>query len=173
MKKMLLLLTVAALGFTTAQAQNPASANAGTPNPGNYQGRGQGQGRFSPEQRADLQTQRLAKQLSLTADQQTKVRAIFLAQANEMETLRGQMTPGNPDGRQALGQKMQEARTRTDEQLRGVLSPEQFAQYQAKREDQMENRLERREEMKDAKVKAKGDKVKVKADKGKSKVKAD
>ncbi|AYA37005.1 hypothetical protein D3Y59_08010 [Hymenobacter oligotrophus] len=172
MKKMLLLLTVAALGFTTAQAQNPSSANAGTPNPGNYQGRGQGQGRFSPEQRADMQAQRLAKQLRLTPDQQARARAIFLTQATEMETLRAQNQPGNAD-RQALGQKVQEARTRTDEQLRGVLTPEQFAQYQAKREDQMEDRLERREEVKEAKVKAKGDKVKVKTDKNKAKVKAD
>ncbi|KUG09743.1 Spy/CpxP family protein refolding chaperone [Solirubrum puertoriconensis] len=168
MKKMLLLLTVATLGFTTAQAQNtataPASAQQGP-------GMGRGQGRFSPEQRADLQTQRLTKQLSLTADQQTKVRTIFLAQANEMETLRGQMTPGSTE-RQALGQKMQETRTRTDEQLRGVLTPEQFAQYQAKREDQLENRMERREEMKEAKVKAKGDKLKVKGEKDKAKVKA-
>jgi Spy/CpxP family protein refolding chaperone len=161
MKKMLFLLTAAVLSFATAQAQTTQPGNRG-----NYQGRGMGQGREqrTPEQRADMQAQRLTKQLGLNADQQGKVRTIFLAEANEMAQARAQMTPGNVD-HEAMRQKMQEARGRYDAQLQGVLTPEQFAKYTTLRD----NRMERVEEYKEAK---KDGKVKIKPAKGKAKVKA-
>ncbi|GAB3838727.1 Spy/CpxP family protein refolding chaperone [Hymenobacter jeollabukensis] len=158
MKKMLFLLTVATLSFASAQAQTTPPANGG------YQGQGRGMGREqrTPEQRADMQTQRLTNQLSLTADQQPKVRAIFLAQANEVDAARAQMTPGSMD-RDAMRQKMQEGRARYDEQLKAVLTPEQFTKYQTQREDRMERMGEMKDARKEGKAKAKKDKVKVKA----------
>ncbi|RAK66066.1 hypothetical protein [Hymenobacter edaphi] len=163
MKKMLFLLTVATLSFASAQAQTTPPANGG-----GYQGQGRGMGREqrTPEQRADMQTQRLTKQLSLTTEQQPKVRAIFLAQTSEVDAARAQMTPGSLD-RDAMRQKMQEGRARYDEQLKAVLTPEQFTTYQTQREDRMERTGElkdaRKEGKKEGKVKAKKDKVKVKA----------
>ncbi|RTQ46331.1 hypothetical protein EJV47_22675 [Hymenobacter gummosus] len=159
MKKMLFLLLAAGLSFSTAQAQtSPAADNAYQDRPG---GMGRGQQR-TPEQRADMQTQRLTTQLGLSAEQQPKVREIFLGQANRMETLRGQ---GPGADRQAMMQQMKDARTSADEQLKGVLSAEQFAKYQQLRED----RLERAGEMRDARQEGK---VKTKADKTKAKVKS-
>lgn len=158
MKKMLCLLAVAALSFASAQAQTTPPANGG-----NYQGRGMGRGMDrTPEQRADMQTQRLTSQLTLTAEQQPKVRAIFLAQANEVDAARANRTPGNVD-RDAMRQKLQEGRARYDEQLKAVLTPEQYTKYQAQREDRMERAGDLRDARKDTKVKAKKDKVKAKA----------
>ncbi|OON68902.1 hypothetical protein [Hymenobacter sp. CRA2] len=166
MKKMLLLLTAAALSFTATQAQTiPAADNGG------FQGRGMGYGQGrqqrTPEQRADMQTQRLTNQLALSADQQTKVRAIYLAQANEFDAARAQMTPGSMD-RDAMRQKMQEGRTRYDEQLKAVLTPEQFTKYTAQREDRMERAVDMRDARQEAKTEGK---VKAKADKKASKIK--
>ncbi|MCC3158215.1 hypothetical protein LJ737_13285 [Hymenobacter sp. 15J16-1T3B] len=156
MKKMLFLLTVATLGFASAQAQTTPPANGG------FQGRGMGREQRTPEQRADMQTQRLTNQLTLTAEQQPKVRAIFLAQANEVDAARASMTPGSVD-REAMRQKMQEGRARYDEQLKAVLTPEQYAKYQQQREDRMERVGELKEAKKEGKVKAKKDKIKTKA----------
>jgi periplasmic protein CpxP/Spy len=147
MKKMLFLLLAAGLSFPAAQAQTtPAADNAA------YQGRPGDPGRGpqrSPEQRADMQTQRLTTQLALTAEQQPKVREIFLAQANRMETLRGQR--GTAD-RQAMQQQMKDAMTTTDEQLKTVLTPDQYTKYQQVREQRLEKAKDAR---KDGKVKSK------------------
>ncbi|WP_400191731.1 hypothetical protein [Hymenobacter sp. B81] len=151
MKKMLLLLTAATLSFATAQAQTasptpaPAAAKAsGRP------AKGSGRAERSPEQRADLQTQRLSKQLALSPDQQARVRPIFLAQATEMEALRGQR-PSAPGDRQALGQKMKAIQTRTDEQLKSVLSAGQYTQYR----QQLDRRHDKRQDARTGKVKMK------------------
>lgn len=154
MKKMLFLLTVAALSFANAQAQTTPPANGG-----NYQGRGMGRGMDrTPAQRADMQTQRLTSQLGLTTEQQPKVREIFLSQANRMETLRGS------GDRQAMMQQMQDARTSTDAQLKGVLTPEQYTKYEQLREDRMERAGEMRQErVKEGKTKVKADKDKTKS----------
>lgn len=158
MKKMLFLLTVAALSFASAQAQSADN----TPYQ-NRPGMRDGQQR-TPEQRADLQTQRLSTQLGLTAEQQPKVREIILAQAKRMETLREQR--GSAD-RQAMMQQMQDARTSTEAQLKGVLTPEQYTKYEQLREDRMERAGEMRQE------RGKAGKTKVKADKDKTKIKAE
>lgn len=158
MKKMLFLLTAAALSFASAQAQ---SADNAMYQP--RQGMRDGQPR-TPEQRADLQTQRLTTQLGLTAEQQPKVREIFLSQAKRVETLREQR--GSAD-RQAMMQQLQDARTSTDGQLKSVLTPEQYTKYEQLRED----RMERAGEMRQERVKA--GKTKVKANKDKTKVKAE
>ncbi|GAA4374299.1 hypothetical protein [Hymenobacter koreensis] len=157
MKKMLLLLTVTALSFTAAQAQDQLAPNA------RKEARG-GQGKHAdrtPEQRADMQTQRLTKQLGLSADQQPKVRAIFLAQATEMQSLRGQMTPGSTD-RQAMGQQMKAVMTRTDEQLKTALTAEQYTKYAAQRDERMDRMEDRKAEVK-AEKKTMKSKTKIKA----------
>ncbi|GAB2953810.1 hypothetical protein GCM10027048_18830 [Hymenobacter coalescens] len=158
---MLFLLTAAVLSFATAQAQ---TAPATTSTPAGYQGRGPGMGRGeqrTPEQRADMQTQRLSKQLTLSAEQQTRVRAIFLAQANELDAARAQKPAAGMD-RETMRQKMQEGRARYDEQLKGVLTAEQFAKYTQQREDRMERVEEAKEARKETKMKAKATKTKTK-----------
>jgi hypothetical protein len=180
MKKMLLLLAAAALSFTAAQAQT-APTDGGAYN--QRGGQGQGRERRTPAERADMQTKRLTEQLSLSADQQTKVREIFLAQANEMETMRSQMGEGTD--RQAMGQKMRESRARYDEQLKAALSADQYTKYSQMRDERMGGRgmqagaatgagtgTGAASTSTDATTDAKAAKKKAKADKVKTKVKA-
>lgn len=158
MKKMLLLLTAAVLS-AAAQAQTTPPANGGY-----QQGRGMGRGQDrTPEQRADLQTRRLTNQLALSAEQQPKVRAIFLAQATEMDAARAQLTPGSVD-REAMRRKLQEGRARYDEQLRAVLTPEQLTRYQQLREDQVERAGQLKEVRQEGQVKTRKAKTKGQAD---------
>ncbi|MBC3540725.1 hypothetical protein ACFSC6_12615 [Rufibacter sediminis] len=49
---------------------------------------GQGRARLSSEERAMMQLQRYEKQLELTPEQSTKIKAIVLASAQDMEKLR-------------------------------------------------------------------------------------
>ncbi|RZK23375.1 MAG: hypothetical protein EOO56_05325 [Hymenobacter sp.] len=93
----------------------------------------------SPEQPSQNQTQRLAKELNLTADQQAKVQQLMLAQRQEVQT-----AIQNAGGdRKAMGQAMRAGRDKFDGQLKTVLTPAQYTKYQqlmAQRRDQLRER---------------------------------
>ena len=132
MKSSLFLLAALAL-TTAAQAQTaPAAADAQIATQG-------GRPLRSPEQQSENQAQRLAKELNLTADQQTKVQQLMLAQRQETQTAI-QNAGGN---RRAMGQAMRAGRDKFDTQLKGVLSADQYTKYQqlmAQRREQMRER---------------------------------
>jgi Spy/CpxP family protein refolding chaperone len=62
---------------------------------------------------------RLVNQLGLTEDQRTEVRAIFDEARTELDAIRKQSEP-----------RLKEVRERTDERMRGVLTDEQWQQFQ-------------------------------------------
>ncbi|GAB2785866.1 Spy/CpxP family protein refolding chaperone [Hymenobacter luteus] len=103
----------------TAEAATPAEGRGG---PGG--GRG-GRGNLLAE---------MTKELNFTADQQTKVAAIQQEQMQQMKSLRAS---GETTGRQARMQQMRSLEESTDAKLQGVLTPEQFQQYQAKKQERM------------------------------------
>lgn len=141
MKKMLSLLAAVVLAAGTVSAQTTPVA-AGTA-PMARQGRmGQGQMNMTPEQHADMMSQRLTKQLSLSPDQTAKVREMALAQGQEMQALRAKY-PAGSDRRAALPE-MKALKDKYDAQLKTILTPEQAAQYEQKRDDQMDKRKEMR-----------------------------
>jgi len=70
--------------------------------------------------------QQLTTALNLTADEQAKVKPILDAQAQKMRDLRSDTTLSTDDRRA----KMQEIRADTLKQMKAVLTPDQFAQYQ-------------------------------------------
>lgn len=113
MKKLLLPLLALALSATAAAAQD-----------GPPQG-----GRPTPEAMAARQTEGLTKELSLSADQSAKVQQILLSRSQEMMAMRGQMQAGTD--RSQLRDQMQASRAKYDDQLKQVLSPEQFTKYTA------------------------------------------
>ncbi|UPL47617.1 hypothetical protein [Hymenobacter sublimis] len=76
----------------------------------------------------------MTKELNLTADQQTKVAAIQQEQMQQMQTLRAS---GETTDRQARMQQMRSLDESTNAKLQGVLTPEQFQQYQAKKQERM------------------------------------
>jgi periplasmic protein CpxP/Spy len=128
MKKMLALLTAALLTAGAATAQTtPAPASRLQQRPD-----------LTPEQRADAQAQRLTKQLGLTADQTPKVRALVLAQVQELQTLRGKYAAAG--SRQGMGPELKAAQDTFETQLKAVLTADQYSSYAQLREDRQDQR---------------------------------
>jgi Spy/CpxP family protein refolding chaperone len=133
MKNVLFLFAALAL-TSAAQAQTTPATQAQTA-PLN----GRGGAMRSPEQQAEAQAQRLAKELNLTADQQTKVQQLMAAQRQETQTAI-QNAGGN---RRAMGQAMRAGRDKFNGQLQAVLTPDQYTKYQqimAERRAKMQER---------------------------------
>lgn len=147
MKKFLLPLLALALSATAASAQTTPDQGGGRP-------------QRTPDEMAARQTQGLTQQLGLSTDQAAKVQQILLARGQEMQAMRGQMQAGTAD-RQQMREQMLAGRTKYDDQLKAVLTPDQFAKMQTLQA----NRRERGRDMavpQEGKVKAKDGKVKIK-----------
>jgi protein CpxP len=133
MKNVFFLLTALAL-TSAAQAQTAPTAPAQNAPLNSRSG-----AMRSPEQQAEAQAQRLAKELNLTADQQTKVQQLMAAQRQETQAAI-QSAGGN---RRAMGQAMRAGRDKFTGQLQTVLTPEQYTKYQqimTERRAQMQER---------------------------------
>jgi Spy/CpxP family protein refolding chaperone len=72
------------------------------------------------------QVKRMAQELSLSPDQQTRLRQVLLLTRQHMDADRT-AHQGDPAGLQAA---MAFDRAKSDELIRGVLTPAQYAQYQ-------------------------------------------
>ena len=83
----------------------------------------------TPEQRADKHTAKLTKQLQLSADQQSKVQQIMLAQAQEAQAIKTKY----PDAAQqpARHQELQASHAKYQAQLQRVLSADQYTKLTA------------------------------------------
>ncbi len=77
-------------------------------------------------QNVDRMVQMLTTRLNLTADEQTKIKPILQSQADQINALRQDSTL-TPQDRRA---KMMAIRQSTASQLQGILTPDQFTQYQ-------------------------------------------
>lgn len=98
-------------------------------------------------ERATRRTEVMTRDLSLSADQQAKVQALnnqFATQVDELRPSAAERT-----ARQERRQKAQQARADYDAQLKAVLTPEQYANYQAQQQ-------KRREEHKGQRMKGQG-----------------
>lgn len=113
MKNALFLLAALALTSVAAQAQTTPAAPPNRP-------------LRSPEQQAEGQAQRLAKELNLSTDQQAKVQQLMAAQRQETQTAI-QNAGGN---RRAMGQAMRAGRDKFNGQLQTVLTADQYTKYQ-------------------------------------------
>jgi Spy/CpxP family protein refolding chaperone len=133
-------LAILAAFLLTAGAASAQSSDLVTASRGNRTGQGRG-GNMTPEQRADMQTQRLTKELTLTADQSTKVRTIALAENQELQALRAKFS--SADSRQGAGQEMKAIREKYDAQLKAVLTPEQVTKFDQMRDDQLDKRKDK------------------------------
>jgi periplasmic protein CpxP/Spy len=96
---------------------NDQSAQEGAPP---EHGRG---GHFDPQR----MTNHLTKQLNLTSDQQGKVLDILKSQQSQMESLHSDTSLSQQDRRQ----KMMDIRKASDEQIRGLLNPDQQKKWDA------------------------------------------
>lgn len=80
----------------------------------------------SPEERAEKRYARLTKELSLTAEQQTKVKQIILKNEQQRETKKQN---------EATKEENKKLRQSFDEELKAVLTPEQFTKLQETRKE--------------------------------------
>ena len=126
MKKMLILLAAFTLTAGAASAQTPAAQ----PAPVRAQ-----KAKKSPEQRAEARTTQLSKSLNLSPDQTAKVRQLALAQTQEMQAIRAKNA--------ANRQEAKALRARHDDQLKAVLTTEQYAQYDQQRTERMTKRKDK------------------------------
>ena len=121
MKKLLIIcgLLFSAVTFANAQGGN---RNMGT-----------------PEERAAKMTATLTEKLTLTADQQTKVKAIFVNQNTKMSKVREEAG----EDRKAMREKMMASMKDSNDQINGLLTEDQkkaFTAYQEERKAAMQKR---------------------------------
>ncbi|WP_426060825.1 hypothetical protein [Hymenobacter sp. B1770] len=165
MKSFLMPLMAAfALTVGTAAAQTTTQT---APANGSQDGRGYGRSQGTPEEMASRQSQRMAQELGLSADQTTRVQQILLARSQERQAMRGQGRGAT--NRDQMRTQMEANRTKYDNQFKEVLTTDQYTKYTATQADRMQrgggpgrgfgqgDGVE--------KVKIKGDKVKVKGTK--------
>ena len=139
MKKSLMLVALALATLGTAAAQTTTTAVKTTGSDANQNAmhqnmaaRGGKKPGKTPAQKADHKAAKMAKELGLNADQETKVEQILLAENTEMTALHAKAA-----GTHGMSPDMKAARARYDGQLKAVLTPEQFAKLQAKRNEHM------------------------------------
>ncbi|MGY3090374.1 protein CpxP [Hymenobacter sp. UYAg731] len=130
MKKLLFILAASAATAGTAFAQVPANAPA------------QASTTAAPDQLAQRRAQYLGKELGLTADQQSRLAPILMAQRQQLQLLREQRTTGGR--KMGTAQDLKASEARADEQIKTVLTPEQFLKFSQMRDEQREKMRERR-----------------------------
>jgi protein CpxP len=117
MKKAILTIAIAVMGFTAAFAQDTTKrARRQMP-------------KMTAEQRAEKATARLEKELSLTADQKTKIYAVELENAKKVETWRS-ADQGDMKGKM---KERKEAMQAQKAKIDGILTAEQKTKMEAMR----------------------------------------
>lgn len=94
----------------------------------------------TPEERATRSTEQLTKKLNLSADQQTKVKAILLDQATAMVKVREE---GKGD-REGMMAKMKASNEESDTKINAVLNDDQkksYTDWKAERAEAMKKRM--------------------------------
>ncbi|OGX90468.1 hypothetical protein [Hymenobacter coccineus] len=121
MFKSLALLAALALATPSAFAQTAPAA------PMAHQGRHKGPHKMkSPEQMAARRSQKMAQQLGLSPDQQSRLQAALLAERQGMTAV----SPA-PADRKALHQAMKANHAQYEAQVQAILTPAQRTQYTA------------------------------------------
>ncbi|WP_028978228.1 hypothetical protein [Sporocytophaga myxococcoides] len=99
-------------------------------NQGQHQGHQHAEGgheQKTPEQRAENQSQRLTKELSLTADQTSQIKTIILTQEQKVEEIRTKYKSATD--KKAERQEIQDLRTSSEDEIEKVLTADQSTKY--------------------------------------------
>ena len=95
------------------------------------QGRGRGKGRMknkTPEQRAEIKTQRMVKPLKITDEQRPKIKELHLTAENGFQSIRADKKAGSITKEEAKAKRKEIRKTRK-EGVKSVLTDEQKAKY--------------------------------------------
>ena len=96
-----------------------------------------GSNKKTPQERAELRTQKMTKDLSLTPEQATKVKALFLKQNQEMDSIRAKKVASSD--KFVVREDRRAARDKRELELKTILTPEQYTSYQAAIQQRKEN----------------------------------
>ena len=163
MKKTLLALAVLALAATTASAQTttaPGGATITTGTDANQNARharmsGKGdmaRAKKSPAQKADRHAAKMAKELGLNADQETKAESLLLARNQEMTALKARFASSGD--KKALRPEAKAINEKYEAQLKTLLGTDAYARY-GKMRNEHHDKAREGHGMKDGKMKAK------------------
>jgi len=143
MKKTLFLLAALALATAGPSFAQTAPVKA-TGTDAKQTARHYQKGPKDPAKMADHRAGKMAKELGLTADQEAKVESLMLARQQESTALKAKYGTDRKAGRP----EMKAAHDRYEAQMKTILTPEQYAKYQAKKD-------EHHDKVKDGKMKMK------------------
>jgi periplasmic protein CpxP/Spy len=96
----------------------------------------------TPEERAQLMTDRMVKGLVLNEDQAAKLKEVNLKQARKMDALRAEQAKERQDFRK----EAIEVHASAEKEYQAILTPEQYQKYQQHKEKQLEKRKARMHE---------------------------
>jgi Spy/CpxP family protein refolding chaperone len=99
--------------------------------------------RKTPEERAQMRTEHMTKELGLSAEQAAKVQAINLKYADQGEELRKEREGDHAEARKD-GKAMRDAH---DAEMKAVLTPEQYTKWQEKKAAIKTKHMEKRKAM--------------------------
>jgi len=120
MKKILSTVIFSAFIAFTSFAQNQGQHQG-------HQHAGGGHEQKTPEERAENQSQRLTKELSLTTDQTSQVKTIILNQEQKAEEIRTKYKSATD--KKAEHQEIQDLRTSSEGEIEKVLTADQLTKY--------------------------------------------
>lgn len=130
MKKVIVLLLAAAFSITTGLAQEKSKGKGS--DKAKTEKTKQDKPKKTPEQRADACANKMEKDLTLTPDQKVKVRDLALARAKKMDELR-EKYKGKDGDKQVWKEERKKARDEFHAGMKALLSPEQFAKWEAQK----------------------------------------
>ncbi len=115
----------------------------------------------SPEEMAQQRTERMAQKYDLNANQKNQLQALNMRHAQEMKAMRENHKEATAEKSPEQRAQMQEARKASHDkwhaELKGILSAEQYAKYEADQAQMKEKRGEARKGMKSGEHKKRGE----------------
>jgi len=101
-----------------------------------------GPGNFDPKEMAKRQTEELTKELGLNKEQQEKVQALNLKNAEQMSAMRQEAMNSGGD-REAMREKMTKVRAEQETKMKEILTDAQYEKYQKYMEERRAQRGQR------------------------------
>lgn len=139
MKKLLLAMALFVVFSTTTLAQRNSGIRPSQSE--NYQRKGSA--RMSPEERIEKQTKRLTEELSLSAEQETKIKAILQKGSDEQQVQFEKMKSQSQENHEIMRKKMDLQRTEQETKIKKLLTDEQKAKYEKMQAERVANRMNR------------------------------
>jgi|WetSurMetagenome_2_1015567.scaffolds.fasta_scaffold08537_2 periplasmic protein CpxP/Spy len=122
--------------------QEPGQGGPGQGGPG---GMGEGRGQLSPEDMATRQTEQMGEYLKFTDEQKTKVYELNLSNAKKTQELRSGVSfrDMSDSERQAFREKMNAQQEEKNQELKKILTEDQFKAYEKNMEEMRQRMRER------------------------------